>query len=252
MGFEFTFEKKGFTYGYNYQPSIDNFELKKYNAMDDDGCLEVRSPIFRYLEDVIEYYIQLKKDIGDTYIPKNPDSTGGGTHNHIGISNEIDGTLTKKDLIFRKNLLTLVWNRPWLTWAFQDPSDNGSSEPICLTNDSRYILNVNSERSLGGKSCSVRDDSEYDTVELRFFDTVTSEQELKYHILTSNYLVKLALTKKGESLNIDLNDDKLYEMLVSGEGLREFRKFKKEAGIVGFSESKIKECAEWAKESGLL
>lgn len=281
MGFEFTFELKG-----EPEPNYDNRIMRNAihrlsnlfndsNVHWDGGCIEISSPIFTYMEDVLEYYSKIKTSLGNKFIPKNKNSTGGGTHIHVGISSKPNSKFTMEDKRFRSNLMTLIWNRPWLTWGFQDPSDDISSQPICVKNPTdinngdwrynsiykphqifipgfeqelwtgRFIKNRNEngnvQYNLGEKGTSVRDTS-YETVELRFFDTVESVEELEVFIKVANHLVKKALTEPREKIMPNKTYSELIKNLLTGKDLVKFKRFLKEVGVE-YTTDKIRERA---------
>lgn len=263
MGFEFTFEKKGRPFNHTHNKIEKSLSNKKYRIHHCDGGIEINSPVFQYMEDVLKYWNKLN-DIckKNNYIPKNKNSTGGGTHIHIGFSNKLNGF----DDEFVRKLGIICYNRPWLTWAFQDPSDNDSSEPICLfpvyykniikkfshigiTTESTWGPQTDYPyRNFGDKQCtgtSIRTCEDNNTIEMRFFDTVCNESELKAHILATNYLIKLALRKRKEKMK-SFSKKQVYNMLIKGKALKEFNKFKIKAEIE-YSNNNIIERAYWEK-----
>ncbi len=254
MGFEFTFEKVGEPEDYNYEPTLTHLRKIGYRGYD-DNCLEINSPIFKFAEDVILFWKKLRKDLGKEFVPRNPTSTGGGTHIHVGMKPDLKRLhLTGAEREFRKKFISVLWNRPWLTWAFQDPSDDYSSEPVCskkynlesLQNfDYMEIASDNMDAlskanlpysycdnpNFGCKSESIRITNHLKTVELRFFDTVENEIELKTIIQVTNRLLEMATTLLDPEPITIKSVPKLYKMLTNGSALNQYKKFLQDGGI---------------------
>ena len=268
MGFEFTFEKKEKQQsGFDYAPTLERLRQLGYRGYD-DNCLEINSPIFKYMEDVLDFWKKLVKDIGPGFVTRNDYSTGGGTHIHVGV-NKWNESLTHRDMDFRKKFIYLLWSMPWLTYAFQDPSDDYSSEPICQDmRQLRYVKTYNildcairnmkiikenggtpyscsdlNYPSLGNKCTSVKIDEDYDTVELRFFDTVDKVDQLKNYILVANALINIAdWDLKFSTMKVPtpkyIPKKHLEQKLISGEFLKQYRDFMTK-NVIDFSEDKI-------------
>lgn len=228
MGFEFTFEhvdcrvttKNSYTKLYNLlmrmKEDLDKIKCHGW-YVENSGQIEINSPVFSESNDVLEYYNYLRSKLGKKFVPKNDDSTGGGCHIHADYKNESQF----------KNIYDVMYNRPYLAWAFNDPYDNTNAEPLGFHtlydfapseyySEKGYCINQAGEQLKGGE-----------TVEFRMFDNPANLDELTSFMQTVNHVYDLAQHKEPSSR---LSASAIREN-IKNHGLTGFNQFKKEANI---------------------
>ncbi len=215
MGFEFTFEHKTMNTASKLQKWGEH--KCKPNCLgwyiEGSGQLEINSPVFTEEDAVIKYYNYLRKYLGKDFIPKRDDSTGGGCHIHANV----------KDHHHVKRIMAVMYNRPYLSWALNDPQDNFNAEPLTGSCDWRACCHDAGEQLKGGK-----------TVEFRMFDNPKNTTELRMFMRIVNYIYFLA--RKEEPYRRLLGNSPKKQILATG--VEEFNAFKTKAGIT-FSNQRL-------------
>lgn len=179
IGIEYTFLPKENTEEYEIISSYANIIAKKLNyenVMNDDGAIEISSPIHKKWSEIYNFYkkidkvkklLELKtsKTIKDVYI-----GSGGG-HIHIGLPNN-----KLYDVIYNlKNAVRFFAIYPELNWIFNEWCDDiNANGYIC--NDKIFNMAVRGKAiqllddGYLGKSNIIRYCEEYNTIEFRFFN----------------------------------------------------------------------------------
>lgn len=201
MGFEFTFEKKMTWKDYrnsNYSYTHSQFFLRgmgiPVSGGDNDGCLEVHSPIMYWASDVVNYFSMVKKLLPESdFLTKNPWSTGGGMHIHVNLHPTKIGVKGEQSLLLGASLAKVCHNRPWLTPAFQNPRDDDSAEWISFSEFTKGSPHSPGILLGGNKHKAIRFDDDLNTMEFRFFDNPKDKTELVTFLKVANSLLELAL-----------------------------------------------------------
>ena len=150
---------------------------------DDPGVVEVSSTILRDWGSTTAFY-KLVRDATDKHKckPDSPYQIGGGGHIHISAKDwpttgrcalEADPTAVK--------IHNWCYDRPWICWAFNDPSDNDTA-----------VL-----RHTGWDNSSAINDR-WNNIEFRFFDAAESIEEQVEHVGFALKLLRLGCSLPGD------------------------------------------------------
>lgn len=137
----------------------------------DPGCIEIPSNILTGWRRVIQFYtLVTRQAVANSCIQDSPHSTGGGGHIHISYrqwgEQYYEDTYT---LAEQKTRALSRWlaDRPWIAWAFNDPSDNTEATVLARGYDHEP---------------AVRFAGTEDNVEFRFFDAAENINEQIEHV----------------------------------------------------------------------
>lgn len=205
MGLELSFEPKRV---FKVPENEERFLRRKLNTLkslgykgyvDGEGCLEINTPVFSYLDEALSFWDKLIGHLGDDMVTRRPDSTGGGLHIHI---DQHAKNPKKVDPVFLANVMGYVYQRPWTSWALQDPSDDNTSLPLAYDDRvfGKLVGGIRGEEGFDKvHSVSPRDIAGSKTIELRFFDTCDSQEDLRNSILIANLICSRAMDNRGSA-----------------------------------------------------
>ena len=153
---------------------------------EDPGVVEISSVILDKWTRVQRFYKEaVTKTAKFGCVPDSPHSIGGGGHIHISYKNWLEPDYYAGNIEEVEPLTQKVHNyctrRPWIAWAFNDPSDNDTA-----------VLGLRrrgNERAINPRSR---------TVEFRFFDAATSLNEQVEHVVFALRLFRLGLDMPEE------------------------------------------------------
>jgi len=126
--------------GFSFYPNtqalrylIDQYKIKlkyknkkPFNVYNDEGCLEVASPVFNNMSDMKGYFNKMSEIVKkDGFVAHKDDDYSGGGHIHVKLKK-----FTKEfTFSFLMNLYADMNNRPYLNWFFNEAGDNVSAQP---------------------------------------------------------------------------------------------------------------------------
>lgn len=243
IGIEFTFEDPASDYG-----TITNKKLTR--AIDllsnintykdvhkDDGVLEVPSMPFFYLEDALATYENITNKLAPLkLVPKHPRSTGGGTHLNVSYSGN---TVFKK--IYRNMGL-----RPYLTWFFQNPEDNQTSEPIT------GLSSIWGENPItGGEAISNEEGDLGNYIEFRIFGSaVNGIKDIENYLLFLDKFIRFSY--RCRKIKIPNNEFKNYAekyyLYKYNDTIKSFKNLLKTLGLSWRRYNNYEENYYWRRE----
>jgi len=117
---------------------MKNKKLKPFKVYNDEGCVEVASPVFQTIKDMKSFYFKISQFAQKNNIkPHLETEFSGGGHIHVALK------LFHKKMLFKflVNLYSDISNRPYLNWMFNEVGDDVSARPY--TNSSQdYIFKM--------------------------------------------------------------------------------------------------------------
>ena len=132
----------------------------------DPGVVEIPSSVLKGWNEVVEFYsLVMRRARRHSCRQESPHTTGGGGHIHISTRRWPEESEVVDD---KTNALqAYVTDRPWISWAFNDPSDNITAV-------------VGNSGNWYDRQPAIRDS--YDNVEFRFFDSAENINEQIEHV----------------------------------------------------------------------
>ena len=153
---------------------------------DDPGVVEISSTILRNWGSVASFY-KLARDATDKHKckPESPYQIGGGGHIHISAKGwPTTGSCATEAEPTAVKIHNWCYDRPWICWAFNDPSDN----------DTAVLRHTHWDNS-----SAIND--RWDNIELRFFDAAESVEEQVEHVVFALKLLRLGCSlPEGDTL----------------------------------------------------
>ena len=191
---------------------------QKWNSrshQDGTNVIEVPSPVHRSWDDMLSNYKKMKSNAKKCklIITKN-DEGGGGGHIQLGMKPNWKTDVRMK---FLRNIYMDITYRPYLNWMFNEYVDDKNANSFLTTiSGIKFIFDVNKHTYYDfnkGNGCddwmetkdyAVRYNTNYDTVELRFFDMPANEEMLEDHVEFANaYFKYIYLTAIEYQSNYD-------------------------------------------------
>lgn len=260
LGMEFTFLPQTSTWGaIEVDSALDrvSFELAKARGAknrrqmkglyksgerapyDDDGAVEVPSPIVRTEKQLMDF-ARMLWPITKKYAlsASAPWTNGGGGHVHCGIPAQFRQEPRLRRLM--ETVLRDMARRPYLNWVFTEPLDYGEATPIVAVNCENVSLIISGGLTIWGGECGLHTpryaaaarNDEYNTIEFRFFEAPETPQHAARHALfASKYFAYLLRQTKHGVAPVTAKEIRQIRRMKPKEGLIEFRKLLRQLGI---------------------
>lgn len=233
--------------------------LNYLDCHDDDKTLEVSSPYFKNWDDMKLFYEKLLNITQEMGLKLTSEYTGsGGGHIHVGIRNKFKNNHRKLSL-FMINLVRDLSQRPYLNALFNEYIDTFNANNFYKYKYSYNILKIKTaEKAINfhsgfyfgwntkfnnildkfSENTYVRGNSNYGTIEFRFFDMPRTTEELYKHIIFLNKYLNYILqkTNKIELVEVLLSSKKEFKEYCNSfkdinKTRKYFRRFLKEIGL---------------------
>ena len=186
LGIEFTTIPPVLYHGRSYFPGGNDYLCNEFHSRisvpvwgcvhNDPGCIEAASHPLRTWGDVIKFSSECLRAAKELDCKQDsPYSTGGGGHIHISRRHWYDNTWRGDQRAGECSARVQAWltHHPWVTWAFNDPSDNTEAK-----------LGFGAQYNRAASDAS-------NNVEFRFFDSAVSVEQQIEHVAFATRLLKV-------------------------------------------------------------